>query len=328
MEIDQIVDVPDTPDRLATRHVGRQYVANPDVYENEKRDRGFPVVENGKNGRQAIFPLKNSNSDEIKNCMAVSPSKKSYTTQIAPIFRRSQTDKFFGHQSTLSNGSEKMEKGKDICAKFPSRSSSRGCGGVAVFDLTEENGQPQKQKQVFSHHVLKDNATESKKELKASIENSPISCIPDSSNTSSNAFAGKCKIDDKTLPCSNISVDRGKSIDLSSDSQQKTEKQTSLPPRLLSAPRFRGQKRLVRNGCISPHNIAARVKQSAEQNSQRTNDVEQSHAGDAVSNNTVSLTAINDIVADERSGSRVKGKELFIHPSSAHDAGTIHTARR
>ncbi|KAF7837344.1 E3 ubiquitin-protein ligase SDIR1 [Senna tora] len=183
MEIDQIVDVPDTPDRLNTRHGGRKYVCDPD----------------------------NSNSGEMNSCIA-----------------------------------------------------------------------PQKPRPLFAHLGLKDNATENKKEHKTSTGNSPIPCIPDSSSASSNTFVGKCKIESKTLPCSNISVDRGKSIDQSSNSQEKTEKQTSLPPHLLAAPRVRGQKRLVRNGCISPHNIAARAKQSAEQNIQRTNDVEQRHPGDAL----------------------------------------------
>ncbi|XP_054807177.1 uncharacterized protein LOC129309578 isoform X2 [Prosopis cineraria] len=317
MEIDQIVDVPDTPDRLTTRRVGRKYVGNPDVCVNEKGERVPPVAENS-NGRLTFCLSNDSNSGEMNKCMAASPSNNSYTSQNDPIFRRSQTDKFFSKDFAHT---EKMEKGKNICLKFPSKSSSNGYGGVTLFDLTEENGQPQKPKPYFSHHGLKDNATETKKDVKASIRNSSITCIPDSSNASSNALPGRCKIDDETLPCSNITVDRGKSIVLSSDSQQKTGKQAALSPCLLTAPRFRGHKRLVRNGCISPYNIAARAKQSAEQN-----DVEQSRVVDDVSSNTTSHVSINDIVAEDRSSSRVKGKELFIHPSIVHNARTIETA--
>ncbi|XP_028773494.1 LOW QUALITY PROTEIN: uncharacterized protein LOC114730567 [Neltuma alba] len=321
MEIDQIVDVPDTPERLTNRHFGRKYAGNPDVCVNEKGERAPPVAENSKNGRLAFCLSKSSNSGEMNNCIAASPSNNSCASQNAPIFRRSQADKSFSKEFAYTAGSEKMEKGKNICLKFPSNSSSGGDGGVTVFDLTEENGQPQKLKPFFSRQGLNDNATETKKDGKANTGKSPISCIPDSSNISSNVLRGKCKIDDKTNPCSNVTVDRGKSIDLSSDSHQKTEKQVSLSPRLITAPRFRGQKRLVRNGCISPYNIAARAKQSAEQN-----DVEQGHVVDDVSGNTTSHASINDIVAEERSSNRVKGKGLFIHPSSVHDARTINTA--
>ncbi|KAK4266298.1 hypothetical protein QN277_027242 [Acacia crassicarpa] len=319
MEIDQIVDVPDTPDRLTTRHVGRKYAGNPDVCVNEKGERVPPVAESSTNGSLAFCLPKSSNSGEMNNCIAASSSNNSFASRKAPIFRRSQTEKSFSKEFAHMAGSEKMKEGKNICLKFPSKSSSSGNRGVTVFDLTEENGQPQKLKPFFSHHGLKDNATETKKDGKASFGNSPIFCIPDSPNTSSNALRGKCKIDDKQHLCSNITVDRGKSIDLSSDSQQKTEKQVSLSPHLITAPGFRGQKRLVRNGCISPYNIAARAKQSAEQN-----DVEQRHAGEDVSSNTTPHMSINDIVAEERSS--MKGKELFIHPSSGHDARTIKAA--
>ncbi|TKY53603.1 hypothetical protein E2542_SST25140 [Spatholobus suberectus] len=179
----------------------------------------------------------------------------------------------------------------------------------------------------FSHCGARDNATEDKKALKASIGNSLLPYIADSSNTSRSAFTGKCKLDNKTLPGPNISVDRGKSISLSNDSQSQNEKQVSLPPHVSTTPRGRGHKRLVRNGCISPHNIAARAKQLAEQSSHQTKDVEQSHAGHSVSNNTVSSHSVDDIVTEERGTGRVKGKEVLFHPSShGLNAETFHTA--
>eukprot|EP00268_Persea_americana_P009185 TRINITY_DN1364_c1_g1_i5.p1 TRINITY_DN1364_c1_g1~~TRINITY_DN1364_c1_g1_i5.p1 ORF type:complete len:918 (-),score=203.59 TRINITY_DN1364_c1_g1_i5:500-3253(-) len=49
---------------------------------------------------------------------------------------------------------------------------------------------------------------------------------------------------------------KGKEIDLCRDSQPKTEHAASKPLQTVISPRRIGQKRLVRNGCISPFNIA------------------------------------------------------------------------
>ncbi|KAI4346146.1 hypothetical protein L6164_013221 [Bauhinia variegata] len=363
IEIDQIVDVPDTPDRLAVRHIiDRKYVNNPDVVDekNEKRI----IAENGKNRRLAIRPVNNSNNDKVKNssnCIHVSSSNKSHASQNAPIFRRAPTGNIFVHERTHSNGAGKMEKGKSTYTKFPSESSSHD--DISVLDLTEENGLPQRLKQAFSHES-KDIDTQDKIEWNTSIGSPFLPHVSDSFNRSSNAYPGKCKIEVNSHPGS-IDTDRGKSIQLSGGSPQKREKQLSLHPcvssrvngqrRLVrngcisphniatgakqltelnsnkineneqsSAGHVSGQKRLVRNGCISPHNIATRAKQWTEQNSNKVNDNEQSHSGHAVSSDTVSPISIDDIIAEEKGGSRAKGKEVLIHPSScAHDAITI-----
>lgn len=313
--VDLVVDVPDTPDRLTAKHADRKYVGgSPDVdiiCVNKKRERGFPVA------------------DEMNNCsnyITLSSSEKSCPSQNAPMFRRAQTENVFGIGSTLPNGAEKLEKGKTVSSKFPSKSSHHG--SISVLDLTGENGRSHQLKPTFSHRGSRYNATEDKKELKANSGYSSLPFIADSSNASRNASVGKCS---KTLSSPNICADRGKSIALPNDSQcpQKSEKHVSLPPVLSSASTGRGQKRLVRNGCISPHNIATKAKQSAEQNSRQANDIEQSHAGHSISSNTISPIIVDDIVAGERGSDRAKGKGVLIHPSShGLNAGTIHTASR
>ncbi|CAJ2673659.1 unnamed protein product [Trifolium pratense] len=303
MKIVDIVDVPDTPDRPNVGNHAKKFVGNP-----EKRGRDFPVA------------------GEISNCsnyIILSPDK-CYPSQNAPIFRRAQAEKVYGLGTSHSNGGEKMEKGKTVSSKVPSRSSHHG--HFPVFDLTEENGQSQQPKPASSHRGSRDNTIEDKKEVKASIGNSSLPLITGSSNTSRNAVTGKYKSDNKIL-IPNIFMDRGKSIALSNDSQSqpKVENQLPLPPRPSTATRGRGHKRLVRNGCISPHNIATRAKQSAEQSSPQTNDVEQTCAGHSVSSNTMSPISVDDIVAEERGGGRVKGKGVLIHPSHGASARTIHT---
>ncbi|CAJ1967945.1 unnamed protein product [Sphenostylis stenocarpa] len=295
MKIDQIVEVPDTPDRITVKGGDQKYLGNP-----EKRSRAF----------NAAVEMNNS------NCTTLSPSEKSYPSQNAPIFRRGQT--------THSIGAEKAEKGKSVSSKVSSKSSH--CG-ISVLDLTEENGQCQQLKPTFSHRGLRDHANEDKKVLKATIGNSLLPAISDSSNTSRNSFTGKCKLDNKTLTGPSISVDRGKGISLSHDSRSQIEKQVALTPFVSTPPRGRGHKRLVRNGCISPHNIA-RAKQLAEQSNPQTEDVEQRHADHVVSiNNTVSPNSVDDIVASRRGNGRVKGKEVLVPPSfHGRNAGTFHVA--
>ncbi|CAK8570524.1 unnamed protein product [Lathyrus sativus] len=304
MELVPIIDVPDTPDRSNVRNNDRKCVGNP-----ENRERAFPIA------------------GELSNCskyIILSPDKP-YPSQKPPIFRRAQTEKVFGLGTSHSSGAEKMEKGKTVSSMIPSKSSHHG--GIPVFDLTEENGQLPQSKPAVLHRGSRDNIIEDKKELKASIGNSSLPLITDFSNKSRNDATGKCKLDNKTLPGPRLLMDRGKSISLSNDSQSqsKGENQVSLPPRLSTAPGGRGHKRLVRNGCILPQNIATRAKQSAEQSSSETNNVEQIRTGHSVSSNTVSPISVDDIVAEDRVRGRMKGKGLLIYPSShGTNAGTIH----
>ncbi|XP_014514371.1 uncharacterized protein LOC106772468 [Vigna radiata var. radiata] len=290
MKIDQIVEIPDTPDRIIVRGDDQKRLCNP-----EKRSRAF----------NAAVEMNNN------LCTTLSPSEKSYTSQNAPIFRRGQT--------MHSSGAEKMEKGKSIYSKVSSKSSHRD---ISVLDLTEENGPSQQLKPAFSLGASRNHATEDKKAPKATIGNSLLPAISDSSVTSRNPFTGKCK-----LPGSNTSVDRGKGISLSQDSQSQNDKQVSLPPFVSSSPRGRGNKRLVRNGCILPDNIATRAKQLAEQRHLQNEDVEQCHADHALSSNAVSPNSVHDIVARERGNGKVKGKEVLISPPfNGRSAGTFCTA--
>ncbi|GLT72920.1 hypothetical protein SLA2020_448150 [Shorea laevis] len=258
MDIDEVVDVPDTPDRLAARHIiGKECVGrernlslaaslrNPDFVDGKCMDglrgRGRLVNDNGQNRRLVIRSRKNLSNDEPKgwgNSLLPSPPENSDASQNAHLFRRPVKDKSFIHKTRHSIGTENMDKGKGICTKFPSKSS--GCEeGTAFSDLTEQNGHTQKPKTVFPHDAY-------------------------SSKASSNAYKGKEKLEDNASKGPELAVAHGKGANMSIDSQHKTEKQMSKPVQSLTLPRVSGQKRLVRNGCISPHNIATRAKQLAE----------------------------------------------------------------
>ncbi|CAN8295547.1 unnamed protein product [Cochlearia groenlandica] len=89
------------------------------------------------------------------------------------------------------------------------------------------------------------------------------------------------------------SVSNRETIDLSSGKQQN-----------------RGTKRLVRNGCISPHGIAARARQSADTNPKDTVSVEHEIAPE-----TASSISIGEIVSDNDIRGRARGKRPVVSPS-------------
>ncbi|KAE8076237.1 hypothetical protein FH972_014900 [Carpinus fangiana] len=342
MNIDEVVDVPDTPDRLAAHHIiGKECVGrecnssltaslrNPDIVDgkcmNGLRGRGRLVNDNGQNRRLIIRSRKNLSNDEPKGCgnsLVLSPSENTNASQNAHLFRRPVKDKSSIHKIRHSIGTENMDKGKGICPKFPSISS--GCEeGTAFSDLTEQNGHRQKPKTIFPHDAFKDLLVEDKrKEQILTIDGS-------SSKASNNAYKGKEKLEDNVSKGPELAVAHGKGANMSNDSQHKTEKQMSKPVQSLTLPRVSGQKRLVRNGCISPHNIATRAKQLAE--GQSTSSIaKQSPLGAVVSKSTPCLININDIVSEDNNGDRVKGKGVVIHPSTSKDQGDkiIHTTGR
>ncbi|XP_057742647.1 uncharacterized protein LOC130961040 isoform X1 [Arachis stenosperma] len=294
LEID-LVDIPDTPDRLTTRPGDQKHVRNP-----EKREKGFPAADEMK---------------KLSNYIILSPSNAPYPSYNGPFFRKTQTEKTLGLGTAHSIGAEKMERGKTVSSRFPAKSSRHG--PRSVLDFTEENENSQQLKPAFSHHGSRDKAVEDKKVTSAGNTSSRV--VADSST----AFR------DKMLPGPNISQERGKGIALPNDSHPplNTEKQLALPPQISTTPRVRGQKRLVRNGCISPYNIANRANQATIKDNHQTKEVEESHAVDLVSTNPISTINVEDIVAEERGCNRVKGKQVLIHPSSyGLNTGTVRMA--
>lgn len=336
MDIDQVVDVPDTPDRLASRHVsGKEcvgiesnssstgYLRNPDFVGekcmNGLRGGGRLGNDNIQNRRLVIRSRKNLSEDQPKACnnpIIISPPQNSYASQNTHLFRKPAIDNSFSHRTRHSIGTENKDKGKGICTKFPPKSS--GCQEDSAFlYLTEQHGHTQKPKTGFPCDALEDlQAEEERKEHISIVGGFSSYCIPDSLKASNNAYKGKEKLEDNTFKGPGLALARGKGADMSTDSQHKNEKQMSTPVHSLTTPRVSGHKRLVRNGCISPHNIATREKQLAEQQSTSSN-------VDLVSKTPPYLINNNDRVSGDNNGDRVKGKGAIIHPA-ANKPNIIH----
>lgn len=296
MDIDQVVDVPDTPDRLAARRsFGKNCMElernvssavdlrTPDFVDekcmNGLRGRNRLFNDKGQNGKLVIRSQKSIRNDESKgsnNSIVHSPSDP-YAPQNACILRRPAKDESYSHKTRHSIGAENMDKEKDTRFMLPSKSSS--------------------------------------------CQEDTLSFISGSSKASSNAYKGKEKLEDDTFKVPGLALALGKGANMSIDSQHETGKQMPVPVSSLTLPRFSGQKRLVRNGCISPLNIATRAKQLAERQVVTSSTVEQSHLGAMVSKSPPCLTNIRDIVSEDNSGDRVKGKGVSIHPSASKEQG-------
>ncbi|ONI26090.1 hypothetical protein PRUPE_1G003200 [Prunus persica] len=345
MDIDQVVDVPDTPDRLASRHItGRESVgkvcnsplacdlSNPDVvdenYVNGLKVRGRFVSENGHNRRIVIHPPTNLSNLDIKSC-SNSNVDNSSASHNAHIFRRATVGKSSSREAKYSTGIENMDEGKAMTIKVPSKSSA--CHENAkFFDLTKHNGHTQLTKKVFPHVELEDNVAEDKRKGQvALIGSSSVDCISSHAERSRNAPKGKEKIDGSTKGFG-LAVALDKGVGLSIDPEHKMGQQMPVPLHSVMQPRVSGQKRLVRNGCISPHNIATRTKQLAEQRSNSSKDIEQSHTGNADSNGSPYVIDINDIVTEGNNSERLKGKGkgVIIHSPTpkANNARIIRTS--
>lgn len=341
MDIDQVVDVPDTPDRLAARRTfGKECVGiesdlsldgslrNPDFVDGKCMNglRG-----RDRNRRLVIRSRENLSNDEhkgTKNPLILSPSKNVYASRNAHLFRRLEKDEGYNHKTRHSIRTEDIDKGKSICSKFPSKSSGYH-EDTAFLDLTEQKGDMQNPKTVFPDGSFEDPvATDKRKEKMLPVGGSSSNCIQDSHNASRNVYKGKEKFVDDAFNHPSFTFGPGKGANKFTDSQCKAEKQMPMPGLSLILPRVSGQKRLVRNGCISPHNIATRAKQLAERES-ASSTVEQSHL--RFSESPPCPMDIGDIVSRDNSGDRVKGKRIIIHhstPKEEQGANTISTTSR
>ncbi|KAM3756284.1 hypothetical protein ACB098_02G100700 [Castanea mollissima] len=323
MDFDQIVDVPDTPDRLAAHHIigkesaGREsnsslagHLRNPDFVGdkcmNGLRGRGRLANDNNFQNKRLVFrSRKNLSDDEPMGCnspIIISPPQNSYASQNAHLFRRPAIDKSFSHRSRHSIGTEKKDKGKGVSTKFPPNSSGFQEGTASLY-LTEQSGHTQKPETGFPLDAFEDE----RKEQIPTFGGSSSYCLPVPPKASSNAYKGKEKLEDNTFK--SLALAHGKGAAMS------TEKQVSTPVHCLTMPRVSGQKRLVRNGCISPHNIATRAKQLAEQQSTSSN-------VDLVSKSPP-LINISDIVSGDNNGDRVKGKGVMNLPSANKSGANI-----
>ncbi|XP_010264051.1 PREDICTED: uncharacterized protein LOC104602155 isoform X2 [Nelumbo nucifera] len=152
-----------------------------------------------------------------------------------------------------------------------------------------------------------------------------------SSRASSSAYKGKTKLDDNTCDDDGAGLDFIEAIDLSNDSESKTKQKMHISPHSTSSPRKIGQKRLVRNGCISPYNIA-KAKHTAESLGKSSRGAKQNDFTETVSSSGTSSSEIQ-IISPNSEGNhtaRMKGKGVLNDqiPAKGNDGKALHFQRR
>lgn len=341
MDIDQVLEVPDTPDRLASRHIlGRESVgkvsnssfvrdlSNPNLVD-EKYVNGPKIRDNGQSKRLVIRPPRNLSNLDSKSCSNSNVDNSSASNN-TPIFRRATVSKGSSCEAKYCTGTDNVDKGKPMRIKISSKPSA--CQGNTHFsDITKHNGYTQLPEKDFPLGESDDLvAKDQRKGQVVSDGSSSVNCIPSHSEGSRNNFKGKEKIDDSEFNGLGLALALGKGVDPSLDPQHR--QQNHVPLHSVNLPRVSGQKRLVRNGYISPHNIATRTKQLAEKPNNSSKDIEQSHSGNVDSNGSPYVVDISDIVSEDNNSERAKGKGkgVIIHSSEPKEnsARIIRTSGR
>ncbi|KAJ4968415.1 hypothetical protein NE237_015116 [Protea cynaroides] len=365
MESDLVMDVPDTPDRLAIRKNGRgggerestsSVAGNSENSEllcrgvpNQLRGRSKLISGNVNNKRfrpRAWEDLSIHNGIRHGSSPVVKSSDNTSVSKNAPLFRR------------LAHHNPRLESEPSVQPKHSEHVPSSSCGhggdsaklgvlapdvgiqdgsGRKIIDLSspEINGRNTRRKMVTglperSSGELKDFMAQEKRRGSIPVNDFSSFCtIANSSRVPSNDFKGKTKIDDTCIVTAGS--DHMKSIDLTHDSQPNTREMMSESLHPIVSPRRTGQKRLVRNGCISPFNIA-KAKQTGENHSKDFVYLKQAGIGGVITNEEGPMCQIN--IVDPGSGSNrtgiVKGKEVMrdLNPAEEHDVEGMHFRSR
>ncbi|KAB2039813.1 hypothetical protein ES319_D02G036600v1 [Gossypium barbadense] len=321
MDIDSIVDIPDTPDRLSSHQVnggnfidkesnlsvaGRVGGSSTTGEESldRQRGRGRLLPTNGHNRKHYVNPLKLSGStDEIerpKNTIFLSPPE--CTRENAPLFRKTATAR-----SRNCLREQEKDKGKAHCSKLPSKSS--GFQEDHTFlDLDEQRMHNQIPEMEFLQSASENCLTEGRKEGQVPRNGG--------SYVSRTRCKGKEKVEVELRSIDSV-MSNGKGVDLSHGSPHRVEKQFPASHHSVVSPRAVGKRRLVRNGCISPHNIAIRAKQNEQSQS---NFRSGQNFDNVVSSSPCMLSEI--VTEDNNSG---KGKRVaHPHTPKEHDINFIN----
>ncbi|GFZ10686.1 RING/U-box superfamily protein [Actinidia rufa] len=324
MDIDQS-DIPDTPDRLAAQNINdngcikiesdssasshSSNIADLDGGARNKLGGGSkPVLGNGHGRRLSFCHGKNtsvSNNSEgngdFASSLGISSSSKN-----AHLFRRTVADNITSQEKKYSLHSQRTEKGKALSA-----SQSPTCGENAVVDLTERSGPARVVHNLFPKGALDDRQT--KEIRKGPISTNGLSFlrgIANSSTMAHNACKGKEKIDDTCKQGSGLHHGQ----ETFGDSQPKAGRSMSSSFYSISSPRVSGQKRLERNGCISPNNM-----EKGKQTENHHNGSMDGHndKGNLVSD--CSLSPIRDLIAEDNNFR--EGPNMMTHHSPSEELG-------
>ncbi|KAF8402059.1 hypothetical protein HHK36_013011 [Tetracentron sinense] len=228
-------------------------------------------------------------------------------------------------------GNTKYDKGKAICSEVSSKSFD--CKDEnSIMDLTVLNKHTVVLERAHPVDASKDFvAKEMRRGSTAANRCLSLHNIANSPNASSNSCKGKAKTDHDTYngagAGAGAGLDCGKGFSLSSDSHPKTEHILSRSLYSIASPRSTGQKRLVRNGHISPYNIA-RAKQSSEIHGNSYTNGTEDDIKKVVSGGSSCLVDIVSPNSEDNHYGKVKEKGVmhYPYPSKEHDPKTLSSS--
>ncbi|KAI3746862.1 hypothetical protein L6452_09304 [Arctium lappa] len=306
MDIDQVVEVPDTPERFiaacnndgncignrsdgssSCRVIDKEYIN--EKLRNEPREKGKSVTVRG--GRRLFV-----RSENYSNSSGSTLGNSSSCKNILP---------------TVDNANHEKEKA------LPNPDVQRStCQEDSFVDLTEQT----RRAHVFGK------ATSTGASGTASAHPSRKYRFPTYGFPAVDAFdtASKSSGLNNTIKFAPRS-DRGKGVEVGA--QHKAESNSSSLASI--SPRGTRQKRLVRNGCISPHNIAKSKQVAEKHDAGRVAKDLLVDVGTIASDGPPSSVNVKDLVSEAKNSRRFKGKGVSLHPSfEESDARNAHLSQR
>ncbi|CAK9178183.1 unnamed protein product [Ilex paraguariensis] len=338
MDIDHITDVPDTPDRLAGENISGggciQKETNLPVADHsedmdisDEGDRGQLrgdnklVMDNGST-RLSSCPSKHPyifDNSKYHISSTVSAVGNPSSSKNGFLLRRSMADKTANHESAESIHWQQKERGKALLI-----SQSSAYQHKAVVDLTEKKGHAQEFEEAFRSGAVGNSQAEELTATAWAKGFSSLQSMENGSATSTNGYKGKEKVDVCKV---GSSFGRGKGIDIVDASQPRAGKRSSALVHSITFPRVIRQKKLVRNGCISPHNIAKAKHVAAKHGNVN---VGQKTTGCMESNCPPNLINLRDLITEDNNSQGDTGKGVTNHPFLLKDpeVKTMHLSSR
>ncbi|XP_010542983.1 PREDICTED: uncharacterized protein LOC104816022 [Tarenaya hassleriana] len=287
MDIDMVIDIPDTPDRVSRRGSLSR--------EDNRRENAAAAVDRPREIHSIDKDYRNYLNGMGRMVPGIGKNPKHHSE--SQKYRDTQTDNRNGTHSSQNTSLFRRttmgkDKGKSVCTNFRATSSA-SMQKNPVLNLNQRKGRA---------HVVEMAAP---KRLQS--EGIPTSSgFPEQGPQ--NSF--------KAVGMNNKGKEK---IDFSSDPQDKKEDYAVSSTRsIISA--F-GHRRLVRNGCISPHAITTKAKQAVEQLTSPNGDISDQNGGEKTASGDLSSIDIREIVAEDDIRSRAKGKRVIGHSQTSKDDG-------
>ncbi|XP_016507202.1 uncharacterized protein LOC107824910 isoform X1 [Nicotiana tabacum] len=319
---DSQFDVPDTPNRLAAKDLNVRSRVSTESGLSTSGHSGYGNIAGERNenqvyvngvGKRRLFmrPPKGINSS-MKSEFHANSSASGLGNSIP-----SRNGVHFTKVSSIPNSNEKHNLHLSKSENTDSKSQKSSQQNYPVVDLTNKSG---------SAHVF----------VKAPTVGAQNGGQVEKCRTRSAAMNEHSHLHKMTPFIPSSITNKGKETDGSS-SKSHGEKDsaidTQLGPRkdgsasLVYSPRVIGQKRLVRNGCISPHNIAKAKKPAVkEDNGVLTHGL----TGTSLMASTAvtSLDGAKELMSKNGISSTLKGKEVITHSSPSKEHETAHPYSR